>query len=349
MKKIIYAILFLLSYFSVASAQPVLDWTNSYNGTGNFTDNFYKSVIDNSGNVYSIGRTWVPPGNYDILLIKYDSSGNQQWVKTYGDPDSLDDVGNCITLDDSGNVYVGGAINLPSLNTDGIVIKFNSNGVQQWKWQFNGAANNIDIVNDMHYYNETIIVTGQTYNLSFAGKINATTGSTVWVTNSIDYGVSTQGIKVGVDTAGNIYSALHGGKYRVIKFNSTGTIQWSSEYYGGAAGDEIYDMVISPDGNVYVTGISGSNGGPTTGDIATVKFATTGDTSWVRRIASTSGGEDFGVALRLDNSGNLYVLGRYDTLISQYADVLLIKYQTSGALVWQKNLFQDLGIPEMLR
>jgi len=45
-------------------------------------------------------------GNYDIFLVKYNSSGTKQWTKQLGT--SSDDRGNSVTTDSSGNIYVTG-------------------------------------------------------------------------------------------------------------------------------------------------------------------------------------------------------------------------------------------------
>jgi hypothetical protein len=48
-------------------------------------------------------------GEYDVYVAKLNSSGDFQWARTWGG--SQDDSGDCVTLDDSGNVYCTGSSN----------------------------------------------------------------------------------------------------------------------------------------------------------------------------------------------------------------------------------------------
>ncbi|MFH1322201.1 MAG: SBBP repeat-containing protein [Bacteroidota bacterium] len=87
------------------------------NAGGNGQDRGEEVAIDKSGNVIIAGwffsvdmvlasDTMINYGERDIFVAKYDSSGNIIWGKTAGG--SLMDIGNSITVDTSGNIYVGG-------------------------------------------------------------------------------------------------------------------------------------------------------------------------------------------------------------------------------------------------
>ncbi len=74
-------------------------------------------------------------GNYDIFLLKYNSSGTKQWTKQLGT--SSGDYGNDVTTDSSGNIYVTGDTwggldgNKNSGSNDIFLIKYNSSGTKQ--------------------------------------------------------------------------------------------------------------------------------------------------------------------------------------------------------------------------
>lgn len=45
-------------------------------------------------------------GNRDIFLVKYNSQGEPQWIKTAGGEG--DDEGESVSVDDVGNIYIAG-------------------------------------------------------------------------------------------------------------------------------------------------------------------------------------------------------------------------------------------------
>ena len=101
--------------------------------------------VDGTGNIYVAGLTegnWGGPlggGNptnpYDGFLVKFNSSGEQEWLRQFGGPSY--DTANGVAVDLLGNVYVSGHSNsnLPGTDADGsdsYVMKFSSSGVIHW-------------------------------------------------------------------------------------------------------------------------------------------------------------------------------------------------------------------------
>ncbi|MBP7796975.1 MAG: SBBP repeat-containing protein [Elusimicrobiales bacterium] len=107
-------------------------------------------AVDTSGNVYVTGYTGsgldgnTSAGGTDIVLIKYDTSGNKIWTKQIGT--SSDDKANGVAVDTSGNVYVtgytGGGLdgNTSAGYNDIFLIKYDSNGNKIWTRQI-GTSN----------------------------------------------------------------------------------------------------------------------------------------------------------------------------------------------------------------
>ncbi|MGB2696604.1 MAG: hypothetical protein WBD28_01940, partial [Candidatus Zixiibacteriota bacterium] len=90
-----------------------------------------------SGNVYVTGATpgSLFPYTFDYATIKYDSSGNQLWVRYFDSPESGSDIPYAMVMDGSKNIYVTGT---------GGTIKYDVEGSQLWAGPWGG----VDIVLD---------------------------------------------------------------------------------------------------------------------------------------------------------------------------------------------------------
>ena len=141
---------------------------------------------------------------------------------------------------------------------------------------------------------------------------------------------------VAVDSAGNTYvtggtgsanfpvsspleSALQGTEdVFVTKINPSGSAKLYSTYLGGGAPDEGHGIAVDVQGNVYVTGSTGSLDFPTKGAVQ-AKQAGSGDAFLTKLNATGSAliystylgglGEDTGSAVAVDSAGNAYVIG----------------------------------------
>ena len=131
-------------------------WVQRYNGTGNGNDNLLAMKIDNLGNVYVTGSSG--SSQNDIVTIKYNSNGVQQWLQRYSSYDDAE--GNSIALDISGNIYVAGGV-YGTFSTTGILIKYNNSGVQQWVMSFEHAS-------------ERALVIDSDGNVIVAGEVDST-------------------------------------------------------------------------------------------------------------------------------------------------------------------------------
>jgi len=83
-------------------------WVQRYNGPGNLTDAANDMFTDASGNCYVTGNSFGSSSFSDYAVIKYNSSGSQQWVQRYNGPANDYDYSGNINVDASGNVYVIG-------------------------------------------------------------------------------------------------------------------------------------------------------------------------------------------------------------------------------------------------
>jgi uncharacterized delta-60 repeat protein len=99
-------------------------WVARYNGPGNSRDVPHALTLDPSGNIYITGMSYGDGTSYDYTTIKYDTSGNQQWVASYNGPANDWDEATGIELDSSGNIYVTGTSYTSDTYDDYVTIKY---------------------------------------------------------------------------------------------------------------------------------------------------------------------------------------------------------------------------------
>ena len=84
-------------------------WVARYDGPADYSDQATAIAVDGSGSVYVTGRSYGSGSSYDYATIRYNSSGQQQWVARYDGPVNYEDAATAIAVDGSGSVYVTGA------------------------------------------------------------------------------------------------------------------------------------------------------------------------------------------------------------------------------------------------
>ncbi|MFA5782131.1 MAG: SBBP repeat-containing protein, partial [Bacteroidales bacterium] len=276
-------------------------WAKSAGGI--FNDEACSVAVDASGNIYVAGlfssptltfdsTTLTNVGNNDILLVKYDTSGNVLWAKSAGGSSS--DFANSVAVDTSGNTYVAGLFFSSTLS-------FGSTTLTN--------AGGIDI---------------------FLAKYDAN-GNVLWAKSAggVDYD---DAYSVAADASGNIYVAgvfssptlsfgsttlTNAGGYDIFltKYDAGGNVLWAKSA-GGTGNDLAYSVAVDTSGNIYVAGYFRSptiafgittltNAGSR--DIFLAKYDAAGNVFW----AKSAGGTDYDEAnsVAVNASGNIYVAG----------------------------------------
>jgi hypothetical protein len=137
-------------------------WVRRYDGPGNHVDRPTGIAVDHAGNVYTTGvsRAGSTAASSDYATIKYDTSGNQLWLRRYNGTGNGQDSPNAISVDAAGTVYVTG----PSVSAGGYTaiatVAYDTHGVGLWiaEYTFNGTH---DDARAMHLdAQQNIIVAG---------------------------------------------------------------------------------------------------------------------------------------------------------------------------------------------
>jgi len=343
MKKFLFfsTLLFVFHYLNVFS-QPVLQFASLYNGPGaNKLDNGVAVTTDASGNVYVTGASYrtYDYKSSDIVTIKYNSSGIEQWTVRYNGTNDSVDYPCAIAVDLSGNVYVLGKSSTSSGDRI-IVIKYNSSGTQQWVYLTNYYS-------DPRYSVRWLTLDGSGNVFATSNFFNTYNGSQDYVTiklNSsgvLQWSATYNGANnadvpeaIKVDGSGNVYvtgssiNSAGNNDYLTIKYSPSGTVLWTSRYNPFNQTDIANDIAIDSYGYIYVTG-SSSPSNSIVPDYATIKYNyLTGDSMWVQRY-----NQNFDVAhgIAIDGLNYVYVTGTSDNHITT------IKYSSTGVQQWIVN------------
>ncbi|MBL4592644.1 MAG: SBBP repeat-containing protein [Flavobacteriales bacterium] len=342
-----------LSVFAIFScstidAQINVLWEARYTSAGLNADVGKELAIDASGNVYVTGTSYTNGANgFDIVTIKYDALGNQLWTSVFNGSASALDEARDIAVDASGNVYVTGYTASSGPNYDYVTIKYNSTGVQQWATLYNGTGNGFD-----EAYALAIDNLGNTYvtgssNASGQGSNFVTiqynsAGVQQWATsyngpgNSLD--AATQ---IKLDASFNVYVSGHSlGSgtdldIATIKYNNSGTQQWVSRYNGVLSFFDVPEaLFVDNANNVYVAGAT-YGGIATENDYVTIKYNSTGAQQWAINYDGPLNDEDKAFDLLTDQNQNVYVTGRSMGAGGTAENIVTMKYDPLGNLLWQ--------------
>lgn len=303
----------------------------------------YDIALDSNNNIFIVGVR----GYDEILLLKFNSTGDFQWDSRWG---QVDDGGRGIVIDSSDEIYITGFTQ--SYGAEGydiIIMKYDKWGMPLWTRRWGEANNEIgnDIIIDS---SNNLYITGYTDSYGAAGEVvllqyddfGVQLGNMSWggIYDDAGYGLA-------LDSLNNIYivgATLSYGagqadicliknlKKEVIVNPSAP--EWSRTW-GGDNWDEGTDIAVGASGNISVVG---STKNTDTGDynISLVKYNNDGEQQW----NVTWGGiyDDRGFGVIMDSAENIYVTGYYSEYSSSYyRDIALIKYNSSGGLVWNKT------------
>jgi hypothetical protein len=310
-------------------------WQASYSGSGAYRDQATDIALDDSGNVYLCGLSYVSGHHYDLLVLKFNSSGNLLWDYTLNGTASQADGATALAVD-SGHVFVTGALVNASSFIDFVTLRLSGNGILQWQNQYNHVQL-ADIPFDISVTDGNVFISGASQNnlldwdyLSLQLKTHLGT--------PVDT-LRTGGTGIGFDHAAEAYNDDAGHYYitgtvqnaghkdfKTIKFDANLNVLWTTTFNHQSQDDEAASLTVDQQGNVYVAGTSRENGTP---QFTIVKYNSNGVQQWVHRSNLNS------KAARIthDDQGNVFACGE---AANANADFYTLALDSAGNILWHK-------------
>jgi hypothetical protein len=258
------------------------------------------------------------------------------WIATLGTSGGAES-GQSISVDNLGNAYVAGF----TASNHVLITKYNSSGIIQWQRTLTGSGSEygfgikVDASGNVYVCGSTSSAGAGSDDILIVKYTSS--GSIQWQKVLGSAGIES-GLAITVDSSGYIYltgytNSSGSNDILIVKYDSTGSIQWQRTL-GGGGNDIGRGISVDTSGNVYVTGNSPVGAGGN--DIIIAKYNTSGVIQWQTSLGRTSG--DACRSVSIDGSGNIYVVGSTDPGSSSVTDIIISKYNTSGAIQWQRTL-----------
>lgn len=360
-------LLVALSANTALQAQDI-EWIRQFGGMnasgGIWNDGANSVATDGDGSAYVAGYTagTIPgqtsQGDYDAVVRKYDSAGNEIWTRQFGSEKWDHATG--VALDSTG-VYVSGRTRgtLPGQTGTGtdsaFVRKYGFDGTELWTRQFSASssASAYCISADGTGVYVGGMVWGYLSGQTSAGRSDAfirkydPDGNELWTQQ---FGTAAEDSVAGILTrsselcvAGSTSGTLPGqtsqGGYDafVRKYDSAGNEIWTRQF-GTANTDRARGVVMNSTG-VYVVGTTSGETVAGKDDAFVWKYDSMGNEEWGFQFGTD--GRDWADAITLDTSG-IYVAGMTGGSLSGQPkvgveDAFVRKYDFTGNELWTRQ------------
>lgn len=345
--RLLTSILFILFSVHLSESQtPNLHWEYEHDGISHFEDRGNCNSYDPSGNLIVAGHTDNGCTANDIIVIKYDISGDTLWTRLYDGSGTYgqDDFPNAITTDPNGNIYIAGITEDNSFFY-AVTLKYSPSGNLIWAQKYLtalSAANDIDV--DV---NGNVFICGYreiSNNKDFLLIKYNSSGTAQWMQNYTS-GNHDEAVSMVVDPAGNCYVT---GKssgvnaffdWATVKYDQSGNQQWADTFGSATAtwSEEPSKIAMDPSGSLYVAGTA-SIGSISNKDYYVIKYDPSGNRIWENSYAGTlTNGTDTPVDMAVDPGGNVFITGN-SVGNPTGQDIATVKFNASGQFVWVNRI-----------
>ena len=320
-------------------------------------------AVDSVGNVITLSRRYIQSASeIQMLLIKYDTDGNLLWERLFSQ-----DVGGflrpvALALDSNDDVIMIGTVPRYTNNLERIlIVKYNSSGVYQWLNTLfdTNLLHATDVVIDS---SDNIIISGfskpsgRTKTVMLLVKCDSS-GNKLWdryVYGNVDHD---RGQCVAVDSNDNIFMAgdiAHATKnYLVglVKYNTSGTLQWQRTVEGAYLIYGRGNISVDPSDDLILS-CSPADSNYTL-SIAIIKFNSSGTYQWDIVLPEPGGGDYAYPMSTVDTEGNVICVtygggtGFFDPPPSVPNKMVVIKVDSSGSYEWSNTIVASIGVDEL--
>ncbi|MDX2190287.1 MAG: T9SS type A sorting domain-containing protein [Bacteroidota bacterium] len=319
-----------------------------------FVTGYFKGTVDFDPGVGTSNVT-SNLSTFDIFVLKINSSGTFQWIKTAGG--SGDDYGFSIAIDNNGDVIIGGSAD----DNGGNAIDFDPSAGSV----IVGTTGRDGILWRLDAFNGTYVGVGKygTTNSDELRKVAVDANGNVYVSGYYSVQLASTGVLSTVGT-GNLDAFI-------IKYGPTYSFQWFRTF-GGLQDQVAYDLDVDASGNVYSVGTYRGAAGSTSdfdysstlGGLAGLsntvsdgflcKLNSSGTFQWVKGIKGN--GIDYPKKVAINSAGDVIVAGMFQgtcefdpsTLTSSFTsnggyDVFIAKYDANGNFTNNIQTFGEAG------
>ncbi|MBP6334416.1 MAG: T9SS type A sorting domain-containing protein [Bacteroidia bacterium] len=332
----------------------VEQWVDVYNGPDNGEDVAMDIVIAPNGNPTVCGYTYTlsGTGSTNALVKQYTPANGTAWTDTWNNASIIGaDMAYALGYSSGGDLFVGGqSVNINGSNRDAFALKYNSAGVRQWASIFSDTTIIIDeYLTEVFVDNSgNVYFTGSDYLDGFITRIN-NDGSLGWrrewvgpVSNGLDIFLD-----ITVDNAGSVYTAGrcvypgedyygNGGRPNMIiaKYSSAGDSLWT--YRCQDSLNSSMGFAITSFNNKIIAGGFVTDTAYVDENLYTHTIDTAGNaiSEWIYNGIGDA--ITMGQFVETDANNNIYCAATIDRLYANGYDVVLIKYDPLGNLLWEK-------------
>ncbi|MFI5212099.1 MAG: T9SS type A sorting domain-containing protein, partial [Ignavibacteria bacterium] len=251
-------------------------WTKFEDGTVNengLNGSGLCIAVGASGNVFVGGYITTGTGT-DMIAIKYNSEGTQQWTRAINGGGNEEDKAWGIVVDSYENSYITGYVTDAVNHADCYTAKIGSTGNILWEKAYNGGENQSDkawgIIVDT---DGSVYITGETTvennNVNYLTIKYDNNGNEIWDefyngTGSGNDIASAIGIILNADSTksviitGKSWGVDNNYDYATVRYSTVNGSQSQVSRYSmsGISSDVSKDLAIAPDNSVYITGFS---------------------------------------------------------------------------------------------